>query len=118
MSIFFSKPKPQANKTEPIAGMVINEAVKGKLIPIHLGTGPLGINLISQTDWLATKVNDPAPAHSGKGLGGGGGDVASFHYTYSTALEAALAFGPQDHIGTVYVNGGEIAAVQITETHT
>lgn len=92
--------KQQAQQQPAYTGLQIQTSAYGKAIPLVYGTQRVAPNLLWYGDFKAIKHTSSA---SGGGKGGGGG-ATSTTYTYRTSVQMALAQGPIQAVGNVYVD--------------
>lgn len=120
MGFIFNKPKvqqPQAQQTQPVNSLRINESVEGKTIPLAWGVNRLPQFLLWTGDF--NKVAHTTPSQQVGGKSGNSGTIpGQTTYTYSTAFIAGLCAGPVDHIASVWNNAGKMAANVVTDTWT
>ena len=117
MGIFSPKKAPQATQTAPINGIRVNESVRGKIIPVALGTVRLPLWLVWNDDFKA--ISTKTTQHVNGGLfGSGGGNTTQTNTTYQTAFQAGLCWGQVGHIANVWNGSGKVQAIEVTETHT
>jgi hypothetical protein len=114
----FKKPSTaQAQQTAPLNNILVNESVRGKLIPIALGTVRLPMWLVWNDDFKT--ITNTTTQHVGGGLfGSGGGDTKSTTTTYQTAFQAGLAYGQINHVANVWNGTGKVQAIPFTENFT
>ncbi len=117
MGIFKKPSTAQAQQTAPINNILVNESVRGKLIPIALGTPILPMWLVWNDDFKT--ITNTTTQHVGGGLfGSGGGDTKSTTTTYQTAFQAGLAYGQINHVANVWNGSGKVQAIAFTENYT
>src|SRR6478672_5188931 len=97
--------KTPAANTQVLNGVRVNSAVAGVVLPVIIGPARIPMNIIGLWDFLATAHTTPGE-HVGKGIGGGGSTPSTTSYTYSTAMQAALGFGPIDHVDALWTSAG------------
>jgi hypothetical protein len=126
MSFLFGKKpaaQPQAQQTQPLNALRVNESVRGKIVPVSLGTNRQKQFLLWNGDFKKVAHTTPPQNVGGGGgsLSGGGGAgtiPGQTTYTYTTAYQAGLGFGTVDHIANVWTNGGRVGAVLVQEDWT
>jgi len=109
-------PKAQTPNQQFVNGVMINKACYGDTIPVLLGPNRVPMSLIGLWDFLRTAHVTPG-ATAGKGIGGGS-SPASTSYSYSTAFQALLGFGPMDHLDGVWTSSGKVSSQQISSDFT
>jgi hypothetical protein len=121
MSFLFGKKQadqPQAQQTQPINALRINESVRGKVVPVSRGMNRNKQFLIWEGEFTPIPHQAPSTQTGGGGKSGGGGSTipGQLTYTYTCAYQGGICFGPIDHIANVWTNGGRVGVAVFTDT--
>lgn len=116
----FGSPKtaaPASTNQQVFQGISVNNSEYGTTIPVAIGPNRAPLHLIWAGDWKNTQVTTPA-THQGKGLGGGGSQPGTTTNNYTEAIQALLAYGPLDHLDSIWTGNGRIGVTQINTDFT
>jgi hypothetical protein len=111
--------QPQAQQTQPINALRVNESVRGKIVPVSRGVNRQKQFLLWEGEFNKIPHTTASQNTGGGGSSGGGGGSTTpgqTTYTYTAAFQAGLGFGPIDHIASVWTNGGRVGAAVFTDT--
>src|SRR6266481_992271 len=108
--IFGSKPAPPKTPStnQNSYGVRVNKSTLGDVIPVACGPNRIPMSLLGLWDFLRTAHTTPG-THTGKGIGGGT-TPGTTTYSFSTAAQALLCYGPVDHLDSVWNSNGKSSA--------
>src|ERR1043166_1084633 len=116
MGIFGHKSAPAAETPQQLPnGIQINSSDYGSVIPVLIGPNRVSMKLIWQGDWTDHVTTTP-----GQQVGKGGGTTTpgTTTHSYTTALEALLAYGPADRLDSFWTNAGKVGVAQLSTNFT